>query len=162
MISFLLFFSRSCFFFFFLSLYTQSLTVFFETCPFRFSPFFFIFFYRLLSPCGIHLISALLSNRNFSLKLLLLRYILHVHEAIAPILICPFFFLFFYFNPTRETVLSITSPLFFFFFYLFTQGGGKRVIEAFFMFLQIFFLFLIYVKMCFYYYMYLKSMNFLS
>lgn len=142
MISFLLFFSRSCFFFF-LSLYTQSLTVFFETCPFRFSPFFFIFFYRLLSPCGIHLISALLSNRNFSLKLLLLRYILHVHEAIAPILICPFFFLFFYFNPTRETVLSITSPLFFFFFFsLFTQGGGKRVIEAFFMFLQIFFSFL--------------------
>lgn len=120
--SFLIFFDLfssfffSVLFFFFLSLYTQSLTVFFETCPFRFSPFFFIFFYRLLSSCGIHLISALLSNRNFSLKLLLLRYILHVHEAIAPILICPFFFLFFYFNPTRETVLSITSPLFFFFF----------------------------------------------
>lgn len=135
MISFLSFFSSILFFFSSLSLHTPLTTVFFETCR----PFFRHLLHllpNLLLPCGIHLsISALLSNL-FEI-VIILRYIYYMCTRLLHRLICPFFFLFFYFNPTRETVLQSLRLCSFFFFFsssLFTQGGGKRVIEAFFLF----------------------------
>lgn len=51
------------------------------------------------------------SSRNFSLKLL---HYIYVHEAIAPIDMSSFFFHFFTFNPTRETVYKSLRLCFYF------------------------------------------------
>lgn len=76
-----------------------------------------------------------------------------MHEAIAPILICPFFFLFFYFNPTRDTVLQSLRLCFFFFFLYLLKEEGKGLLRHFFFFYKSFsFLNVIHVKMCIYIY----------